>query len=339
MSADDRGGGAEGGAPRSAAPGRALPSGGAGHSPSPAAPVPAAIGIDIGGTTVKGALVGRDGSVLGTADPRATPVDDVPGLVGAVVGLVRRLDAGRGVPVGVCVPGIVDEALGVGVLSANLGWRGAPLRRLLSAALGSPVALGHDVRCGALAESLWGVGEADMLYVAIGTGIASALVIGSRPCPAPAWAGEIGQIVVEDPDHPGRRAPLEQIASASAIARRAAEAGMIGPGAGTREAAERARAPGGGPAAMVFASAMGLLGAQLGIVRHQVGDVPLVIGGGLSEGGPLVYDNLARGAASVTGRMPPPRIVPAALGPASQALGAAALALRSAQGPSAPAQQ
>ena len=156
MSADDRCGGAEGGAPRSAAPGRALPSGGAGHSPSPAAPVPAAIGIDIGGTTVKGALVGQDGSVLGTADPRATPVDDVPGLVGAVVGLVRRLDAGRGVPVGVCVPGIIDEALGVGVLSANLGWRGAPLRRLLSAALGSPVALGHDVRCGALAESLWG---------------------------------------------------------------------------------------------------------------------------------------------------------------------------------------
>lgn len=114
---------------------------------------------------------------------------------------------------------------------------------------------------------------------------------------------------------------------------------MIGPGAGAREAAERARAPGGGPAAMVFASAMGLLGAQLGIVRHQVGDVPLVIGGGLSEGGPLVYDNLARGAASVTGRMPPPRIVPAALGPASQALGAAALALHSAQGPSAPAHQ
>ncbi|MBF0940731.1 MAG: ROK family protein [Schaalia georgiae] len=292
--------------------------------------------MDIGGTTVKSVLVGQDGSVLTAAGPCATPVGDVPALVGTVVGLVRDLDAGRGLPVGVCVPGIVDEAHGVGVLSANLGWRGAPLRRLLSDALGSPIALGHDVRCGALAESLWGVGEADMLYVAIGTGIASALIIDSRPCPAPAWAGEIGQIVVEDPDSPGRRTPLEQIASASAIARRAAEAGMIGPGAGAREAEERAQEPDGGPAAMVFASAMSLLGAQLGIVRHQVGDVPLVIGGGLSKGGPLVYDNLVRGAASVTGRMPLPRIVPAALGPASQALGAAALALRGAHGPSAP---
>lgn len=311
--------------------------GGAGNAPlRPAAPVPAAVGIDIGGTTVKSVLVGQDGSVLTAAGPCATPVGDVPALVGTVVGLVRDLDAGRGLPVGVCVPGIVDEAHGVGVLSANLGWRGAPLRRLLSDALGSPIALGHDVRCGALAESLWGVGEADMLYVAIGTGIASALIIDSRPCPAPAWAGEIGQIVVEDPDSPGRRTPLEQIASASAIARRAAEAGMIGPGAGAREAEERAQEPDGGPAAMVFASAMSLLGAQLGIVRHQVGDVPLVIGGGLSKGGPLVYDNLVRGAASVTGRMPLPRIVPAALGPASQALGAAALALRGAHGPSAP---
>ncbi|WP_207382542.1 ROK family protein [Schaalia georgiae] len=311
--------------------------GGAGNAPlRPAAPVPAAVGIDIGGTTVKSVLVGQDGSILTAAGPCATPVGDVPALVGTVVGLVRDLDAGRGLPVGVCVPGIVDEAHGVGVLSANLGWRGAPLRRLLSDALGSPIALGHDVRCGALAESLWGVGEADMLYVAIGTGIASALIIGSRLCPAPAWAGEIGQIVVEDPDSPGRRTPLEQIASASAIARRAAEAGMIGPGAGAREAEERAQEPDGGPAAMVFASAMSLLGAQLGIVRHQVGDVPLVIGGGLSKGGPLVYDNLARGAASVTGRMPLPRIVPAALGPASQALGAATLALRGAHGPSAP---
>lgn len=311
--------------------------GGAGNAPlRPAAPVPAAVGIDIGGTTVKSVLVGQDGSVLTAAGPCATPVGDVPALVGTVVGLVRDLDPGRGLPVGVCVPGIVDEAHGVGVLSANLGWRGAPLRRLLSDALGSPIALGHDVRCGALAESLWGVGEADMLYVAIGTGIASALIIGSRPCPAPAWAGEIGQIVVEDPDSPGRRTPLEQIASASAIVRRAAEAGMIDPGAGAREAEERAQEPDGGPAAMVFASAMSLLGAQLGIVRHQVGDVPLVIGGGLSKGGPLVYDNLARGAASVTGRMPLPRIVPAALGPASQALGAAALALRGAHGPSAP---
>ena len=67
MSADDRGGGT-GSAPL-----------------RPAAPVPAAVGIDIGGTTVKGALVGQDGSVLTTAGPCPTPVDDVPALVAMLV--------------------------------------------------------------------------------------------------------------------------------------------------------------------------------------------------------------------------------------------------------------
>src|SRR5437764_1207153 len=68
-------------------------------------------------------------------------------VVGAIVELVEEL---RGVvdhpvdAVGVVVPGVVDEQEGVGVFSANLGWRDFPFRLLLSERTGLPVSFGHD---------------------------------------------------------------------------------------------------------------------------------------------------------------------------------------------------
>ncbi|NBE56624.1 ROK family protein, partial [Streptomyces boluensis] len=53
---------------------------------------------------------------------------------------------------GVAVPGIVDADRGIAVYATNLGWRDVPLRDLLAERLGIPVALGHDVRTGGLAE-------------------------------------------------------------------------------------------------------------------------------------------------------------------------------------------
>ncbi|NJQ16812.1 ROK family protein, partial [Streptomyces bohaiensis] len=104
------------------------------------------------------------------------------------------------VAAGVVVPGIVDDAAGVVRYAANLGWRDLPLRRLLSERLdGTPVALGHDVRTGGLAEGRLGAGDgADrFFFVALGTGISGALGIDGRVEPgAHSGAGEIGHVVV-----------------------------------------------------------------------------------------------------------------------------------------------
>src|SRR5207245_1934226 len=125
---------------------------------------------------------------------------------------------------GVAVPGIVDAERGVAVYAANLGWSDVPMRALLSERLdGVPVALGHDVRTGGLAEGRIGAGKGSdrFLFVPLGTGIAGAIGInGTVEAGAHGFAGEIGHVVVRPGGIPcpcGQRGCLERMASASAV--------------------------------------------------------------------------------------------------------------------------
>lgn len=110
------------------------------------------VALDVGGTTMKGAIVGPDGATCGLLR-RPTPHDGGPDAVvdavGTTLGMLLEDARRRGIEAaaaGVVVPGIVDEERGVVVFSANLGWRDLPLRALLAARTGLPVGFGHDVR-------------------------------------------------------------------------------------------------------------------------------------------------------------------------------------------------
>ncbi len=125
------------------------------------------IALDVGGTAMKAALTGPDGALLHRAR-RATGREHGPGaVVEAILDFAAELRA-HGIAhlgesasaAGVSVPGIVDTEHGIAVYAANLGWRDVPLRALLSERLGLPVALGHDVRSGGLAEGRIGPARA-----------------------------------------------------------------------------------------------------------------------------------------------------------------------------------
>ncbi|MFD5762203.1 ROK family protein, partial [Streptomyces sp. NPDC127044] len=165
------------------------------------------IALDVGGTGMKAALVGSEGELLHQAR-RATGRQRGPdAVVDAILDFAAELRAygehhlgESAAAAGVAVPGIVDAGRGVAVYSANLGWRDVPMRRLLGDRLGGvPVALGHDVRTGGLAEGRIGAGQgADrFLFVPLGTGIAGAIGIdGGVEAGAHGFAGEIGHVVV-----------------------------------------------------------------------------------------------------------------------------------------------
>ncbi|BCK69280.1 hypothetical protein Srufu_032330 [Streptomyces libani subsp. rufus] len=159
------------------------------------------IALDVGGTGMKAALVGVDTASSEGTPPvllyearRPTGRERGPeAVVEAILGFaaeLRELGTARyGAPAaaaGVAVPGIVDERSGTAVYAANLGWRDVPMRALLSERLGGvPVALGHDVRTGGLAEGRIGAGRgADrFLFVpwAPGSRAPSASAAGSSP--------------------------------------------------------------------------------------------------------------------------------------------------------------
>ncbi len=220
------------------------------------------IGIDVGGTMLKGAVCDRDAAIV-HGERRRTARDDVDALVDGIVAFAddlaaggrRRFGADGVAGVGLAVPGLVDETRGVALRAVNLPWRELALAQAVGARLGLPVALSHDVRAAAAAEAALGAGRGsdDFLFVAIGTGIGAAVVHGGRPfLGAHGRAGELGHVVVEPGGPPcacGARGCLEAIASAAAIERAYAAAGggggggaVEGDGASAREVAALARA-------------------------------------------------------------------------------------------------
>ena len=278
------------------------------------------LGVDVGGTTVKGVVVDPTGRIL-RESRRPTPSPDPTGqgVADAVAEVVTTLDDTARLPVGVVVPGIVDETRGIAVLSANLGWTDVPLSAMLERRLGRPVGFGHDVRAGALAEARWGAArEASgvVAFVPIGTGVAAAVLIDGRPVVGGGWAGEIGQTLLTAGPYAGRRA--EEVASAAGTARRAGLADAR---------AVAAAVDAGDPAAVaVWHDTVEVLADVLAGLTASVAPETIVLGGGLALSGATLTAPLERALDARLSILRRPRLRPAELGDRAAALGAALLA-------------
>ncbi|MFJ4920938.1 ROK family protein [Streptomyces sp. NPDC088725] len=296
------------------------------------------IALDVGGTGMKAALVGADGTLLHEArrpTGRERGPDAVVETILAFAAELRAYGTERfgesAVAAGVAVPGIVDAERGIAVYAANLGWRDVPMRELLAERLGGvPVALGHDVRTGGLAEGRLGAGRgADrFLFLALGTGIAGAIGIdGAIEAGAHGYAGEIGHVVVR-PGGPlcgcGQRGCLETLTSAAAVTRAWAAAS----GDPEADAADCAKAVAAGDpeAVRVWADAMDALAAGLVTALTLLDPRTLIIGGGLAEAGDTLFTPLRAAVEERITFQRLPTIVPAALGDTAGCLGAGLLA-------------
>ncbi|HEU4422148.1 MAG TPA: ROK family protein [Pilimelia sp.] len=293
------------------------------------------LALDVGGTSIKCGLVTPAGKVR-YAERHATAADRGPAaVVETILQAAEKLAAtasGDGLTpraVGIVVPSVIDEAAGLAVWSANLGFRDVPLRDLARDRLGLPAALGHDVRAAGLAEARLGAaaGSGHMLFMAIGTGISAAHVVAGRAfAGAHGAAGEIGHIVVR-PDGPpcgcGARGCLEAVASAAAVGRRYSD--LAGSPASAARVAELADA--GDPVAgTVWREAVDALADGL-ITGQALYDAEvIVLGGGLAEAGDTLLAPLRAALRERITFHREPRLVRAALGDEAGCLGAALLA-------------
>ena len=261
--------------------------------------------------------------------PIAEAVGEIVDELLQTAGATRAQVAG----LGMAVLGLVDEARGIGVYSANAGWRDLPIRDLVRDRLGVPVAIGHDVRTGLRAEARFGAaaGARHALFLAIGTGVAGALMVDGRLIDADGYAGELGHVIV-DPLGPicgcGGRGCLEAIASASAIGRTYTErTGIATDAAGVAElvragdlAAERVWQGAVEALASAVAAAVTITGVDRG--REPVQQQGTTVGQAPAD------DNVVD--ARLTFQRPP-RVVRAALGDRAGALGAVLLADKAAR--------
>jgi polyphosphate glucokinase len=162
--------------------------------PVDVSPSDLAIGLDFGGSGIKGAVVDvRTGQLAGDRLRVPTPQPSVPREVVAVMdGLVRRLAApwspsgGDGFPVGVGIPAAIRYGTTLTAANIDSAWIGFPAERELGLAMRRTVAAGNDADVAGLAEIRFGAGrdQPGLVFVlTIGTGIGTALFIDGRLVP------------------------------------------------------------------------------------------------------------------------------------------------------------
>lgn len=188
------------------------------------------LGLDLGGTNLKWALIER-GPKPRLVKTGRVPTDTSAGersVVQQLIDVARQaFRQGEGVEsVAVGLPGYIDLAAGVTRLIPNIpgNWDGLPVIAQMSAALEMRVGLINDARAFTLAEHSLGAGRgaASMLGVTLGTGVGGGLILGGRLYLGHGGsAGEFGHQTI-DPNGPlcscGNRGCLEAFARADAIA-------------------------------------------------------------------------------------------------------------------------
>ena len=289
------------------------------------------LAIDIGGTKIATGIVDDDGTLLRSAR-QPTPRDADPDQVWAAAerAIAEVLD-GPVSGVGISSAGPINLADGT-ISPVNIpAWRGFPVvDRVAVAVPGVPVRLAGDGLCMALGEHWRGAGQgaAFLLGMVVSTGIGGGLVLDGVPYDGRTGnAGHVGHVVV-DVDGPacacGGRGCVEAIASGPHLVSLARAQGWTG--ADAKELSDAASA-GDAVALQAFRRGARAVAAMIASVA-AVCDLDLVvIGGGVAQAGPVLFDPLHEALGDYCGLsfVEGLRVVPAALGGAAGLVGAAAL--------------
>ena len=251
------------------------------------------LGLDLGGTNIKWAVVEHDADDWRTLDRDqvATPAADGPEAVVARLATVGSEAMGRcpGVrSVGIGVPGLYDPIAGATRFLVNFpgAWSGTPVAGPVGAALGLPAFLINDARAFGLAELRLGAGRgaSSMVGLTLGTGVGGVIAIDGRVhLGHDGTAGEVGHQTI-DPDGPpcncGNQGCLESFARADRIAAAC--------GTETAEAAVKAAHAGDARALDGLVEIGRYLGIGIANMITVINPDRVVIGGGIAAAGDLL---------------------------------------------------
>lgn len=312
------------------------------------------IGVDLGGTNVKSAIVSTDKVVL-AKESRPTNADDgLDAVLDAMEASVRDLMASSGVTrdqvlaAGFGAPGPMNWQTGIVFSPPNLpGWKDVPLADLMSKRLGFPCFVDNDANVACYGEYWLGAGQGteSMAVLTLGTGVGGGVVVfGQLLRGIDGTAAELGHLKVQRDGRLcgcGSKGCLEAYASVSGMVRTAREGLESGRQSKLlemgREAEEgitgkmifEAAKDGDVFARWVFEETATWLGLGIASIVHFQNPERVVLCGGMIAAGDMLFEPVRRIVRENTFEVPGKRceILPAGLGADSGVLGAAGCAL------------
>jgi glucokinase len=313
------------------------------------------LGIDVGGTFARAAVVAADGRLV-TVAKRALGERKPEAVADCVAHAVAEaLEAARGVTIigcGVGVAAQLNPSTGRVRVAPNLGWRDVPFGELLCARLGRPVWLLNDLSAAAYGEFYAGAGrgQRDLLTVFVGSGVGSAIIAnGQLVAGIGGVAGELGHIKVVPEG--GRRCGCGELGCLEAYAgghnlieqcrELVAQAGspkllaLAGgdPSAITPVHLEEAALAGDPGAVRVYHQMRDFLGVAVANYVTMLNPARLILGGGVLSRLPALRRSVAEGVQRYASRVSLTefQVVDAVLGDDSGLMGAGLLAAQHAQ--------
>ena len=308
------------------------------------------IGIDVGGTNVKVALVSDEGKIIySNSIPTHAEMGyeyTINSMKDAVRELLKetKLEAREIEGMGFGFPGQIDCQKGIVRLAPNIpGWINVPIAEIMENEFGIPTRVDNDVRTATLGELNYGagVGCQNLVCITVGTGIGSGLVInGKLVRGASNAAGELGHIKLNMQNGPlcgcGDRGCLEAYASGPAIVAMAEDYIKGGKSTKYRELANpeitsyivAVAAKEGDPVARQIFNIMGeYIGMGLTSVVNLLNPEKIIIGGGVAEAGDILLNPIRETIQkrAMTIQKDAVEIVPAKLGNTAGVIGASLL--------------
>ncbi|WP_049517688.1 ROK family glucokinase [Streptococcus anginosus] len=278
------------------------------------------IGIDLGGTSVKFAILTQEGEVQEKWSIKTNILDEgshiVDDMIESINHRLRLLGLGAEdfIGIGMGSPGVVDREKGTVIGAYNLNWKTLqPVKEKIEKATGISFFIDNDANVAALGERWKGAGEnqPDVVFMTLGTGVGGGIVAEGKLLHGVAGAaGELGHITV-DFDQPtlctcGKKGCLETVASATGIVnltRRYADeyAGdaelkqLIDNGEDVNAKIVFDLAKAGDELALIvyrnFARYLGIACANIGSILNPS---TIVIGGGVSAAGEFLLDGVRK---------------------------------------------
>lgn len=308
------------------------------------------IGIDVGGTNVKIALVDDGKIIYSNSVPTYAQMGyeyTVNNIKQAIKDLMKETEttAADIKGIGFDFPGQVDYKTGIVKLAPNIpGWVNVPIAQMIEEAFHIPTKIDNDVRCAALGEMNFGAGKGcqNFVCITVGTGIGSGLVVNGQLVRGAAnAAGEIGHIKLQMKDGPicgcGDTGCLEAFASGPSIVAMAQDylksgkstkfREMAGDGEITPYIVAKAAEAGDPVAKRIFTIIGEYVGMGLVSVINLLNPEKVIIGGGVAEAGDLLLEPIRKTVmerAMVVARESV-EIVPAELGNSAGVIGASML--------------
>ena len=246
-----------------------------------------AIGVDVGGTRLRVALVAADGRIIAK---QAGPVERTrEAFVPRLIAMIAQVMQPGVAAIGIGLPGRVDARRGAVHSAGYLDIAGLPVAEALEAELGLPVAMDNDCSMALVAEMSVGAAQGcrDVVMFTIGTGIGGAVASYGDLMRGRSFAGQLGHVTVDTLGEPcacGRRGCVETTSSGTALGRLIAKAGL--PAGTTADALLAAAEPRHSSARAILART--ILAAWATPLRSAIGSMVavadpevVILGGGL----------------------------------------------------------